>query len=339
MRTARLIFAVALALAVPPAALAQEGGVNFFAEPVPGSRTAPKGGYFVLDATPGEEITQAIGLRNDSGGRLELRLAPVDATTAQFGGVSYGLATEAPSRTGAWLALERTSIVLEPKASAVVPFRVKVPPEAGSGHHLAGISVAAPRAETGAGDAAAGQAGASVDVQTRRIVAVQVNLPGPAEPEISIGGVAPTARPDGLYLEIAMENRGRGLTKGKGVLRVGEDFERPFELDTFVPGTSIAYPIKWRAAAANGEYRASVEVRYGEQVASWQGAFIVGQEVLADLADRQVAPRQPEKDKDGGGSGLSLPALAGAAAGGALLLGGGNFLVSRMRSGSPRRKR
>lgn len=50
-----------------------------------------------------------------------------------------------------------------------------------------------------------------------------------------VEGVTAVARPDGLYLEIAIENRGRGLTKAEGVITVGEDSERRFSVDTFVP--------------------------------------------------------------------------------------------------------
>jgi hypothetical protein len=304
--------AVLVALSVP-LAFAQEGGVNFVAEPVPGSQLSPTGGFFLIQADPGSEISQAIGLRNDSGEVLELQLAAVDAVTGQLGGASYALAGEQPSRTGAWITLERTAVTLAAQSSAVVPFRVQVPVGAGSGQHLAGISIAVPKAADGSVTPGSGQAGASVDVQTRRIIAVQVDLPGPADPELVVGGVTPVARPDGLYLQIAMENKGSALTKASGTIGVGDDFKRDFEVDTFVPRTSIAYPIKWDAEAQDGEYPARVELRYGGRVAQWVGSFTLGEEVLEDLADRRVDPAgEPDRED---ASGVPWPALAGAAAG------------------------
>lgn len=136
--------------------------------------------------------------------------------TGQLGGASYALADETPSQTGSWITLERTAVTLPANGSAVVSFDVTVPSLARSGHHLAGISISVPKEQDGPADASGGQAGASIDVQTRRIIAVQVNLPGSAEPELVIGGISPAARPDGLYLEIAVENTGRGLTKAEG---------------------------------------------------------------------------------------------------------------------------
>ncbi|MGH9153014.1 MAG: WxL protein peptidoglycan domain-containing protein [Acidimicrobiales bacterium] len=295
------------------AAFAQQGGVNFVAEPVPGSQLSPTGGFFLLQADPGSEITQAIGLRNDSGETLGLQLAAVDAVTGHLGGASYALAGEQPSRTGAWISLERTAVTLAAQGSVVVPFRVQVPAGAESGHHLAGISIAAPKAAGTSVTPGNGRTGASVDVQTRRVIAVQVNLPGPADPEMVVGGVTPVARPDGLHLQIALENKGRALTKASGTIAVGDDFERDFDVDTFVPRTSIAYPVKWDAKARDGEYPARVELRYGDRVARWEGSFTLGEEVLEDLADRRVGPAT---SPDGGdASDLPWAALAGALAG------------------------
>lgn len=329
MRAAWAAVAAGLLLLTASAASAQQGGINFVAEPVPGSRTDPAGGFFVLDAAPGEEITQSIGLRNDSDGALEMQLAAVDAVTGQRGGVSYALAGETPTRTGMWITLERTAVTLAAKASAVVSFRVAVPPGAESGHHLAGISISVPKAQSGPAEPGRGQAGASIDVQTRRVIAVQVNLPGPADAELVIGGVAPVARPDGIHLEIALENVGRGLTKAKGVLSAGDDFERDFDVDTFVPRTSIAYPVKWATEARDGEYPVRVELRYGDRTAEWAGTFTVGQAVLKELADRQVDPAKAPSQENR--SGLPLPALAGAAVGGAVVVGGAGVAMLRLR--------
>lgn len=331
MRPLRLVQLLAgmLILVAAGVATAQEGGVDFVVEPVPGSSTAPRGGYFLINVTPGGEVSQAIGLRNDSPSRLELRLAAVDAVTGQLGGASYALDTEAPTRTGAWITLDRTSLTLEPKASAVVPFRVAVPTGAESGEHLAGISVAAPTNKGVPGAAGKGQAGASVDVQTRRIVAVQVNLPGPSDPELVVTGVTPAGRPDGLYLEIGIENAGRGFTTGEGTITLPDQgFERAFSIDTFVPGTSIAYPIKWTEAADDGNYQARVDIRYGERVARWNGTFTVGEAVRKELAERQVETPE-QRNNDGGG--LSAAALAVAMLAGAVITAAGAITVIRLR--------
>lgn len=328
MKAGHLLAGCVLLLATASAASAQDSDRTFVAEPVPGSQTAPTGGYFLLEAEPGEQIQQSVGLRNDSAGQLELRLAAVDATTGQLGGVSYALPDERPSRTGAWITLERSTVTLGPGASAVVSFTVAVPADATTGQHLAGLSIAAPTAAGDSAEAGEGEAGASIDVQTRHVIAVQVDLPGPAEPELVVEGVMPAARPDGLYLEIAIENRGRGLTKATGAITVGDEFEREFDVDTFVPGTAIAYPIKWSTDANDGEHEAVVELRYGDEVARWDGTFTVGEEVRDELEERQVTPPSEENDGD---SDIPMGLMVGGALAGGLLVAGGGYRFARLR--------
>jgi hypothetical protein len=296
----------------PPAkrAAAQDAGVEFVVEPVPGSQTAPRGGYFVIAAEPASSIGQAVGLRNDSERPLELHLAAVDAVTGSLGGVSYGLPDEEPVRTGAWISLADSVVQLAPGASAAVPFEVSVPADARSGVHLAGLSVAVPGSDDDPGQAGSGQAGASIDVRTRRVVAVQIELPGPSEPELVIGGVTPAARPDGLYLEVAIENAGHGLTTGEGTLTLpDEGFERRFSIDTFVPATAIAYPVRWTTEAEDGTHRVRVEVHFGDRTATWEGTFGIGDDLRRDQADRQV---ETAGRSGGAGRDLWVPLVAGA---------------------------
>lgn len=318
-----------LVLVVAGTAAAQEADDSFVAEPVPGSQMAPDGGYFLLDASPGEQVRQSIGLRNDDDEALELRLGAVDATTGQLGGVSYGLTDDTVERTGAWITLERSTVTLEPGASAIVAFTVTVPDDARSGTHLAGLSIAAPARGQDDAESGEGQAGASVDVQTRRVIAVQVDLPGPARPELVVGGVTAEARPDGLYLEIDIENRGGALTTADGSITVGDDFEHAFSVDTFVPGTSIGYPVKWTGEAVEGEHEASVELRYGDETVTWSGTFEVGEDTLEELGQRQVAPPAPNGDSSG--SALPVTAIVGALAAVAALLFGGVYMIRRRR--------
>ena len=319
----------ALLLVATPAASAQQPDGGFVAEPVPGSQVAPAGGYFLLEAAPGDEVRQAVGLRNDSGEPLELRLDAVDAMTGQRGGASYELPEDEADRTGAWIRWERSTVTLAPGASAVVPFTVVVPAGVRSGDHLAGLSIAAPAKPGDEGERQQGQAGASVDVQTRHIIAVQIEVPGRADPELVITEVEPDARPDGLYLQIGIANRGRKLTKARGSITVGDRFEQEFDVDTFVPGTRISYPVKWTTQAEQGEYPASVELRYGDEVATFQGDVRVGDSTLAELGDRQVTVH----DEDTGGSDPPVSLIAGVLLAAAVLIGGyGSF--RRRRGGS-----
>lgn len=306
-----------LSMLVPAAAIAQQPGVEFAVEPAPKSQTAEGGGYFLIRGGIGQRVKQSLNLRNESDRPLTLKLAAVDATTGQLGGVSYGLPQDPVERMGAWISLDRTTVTLEPGQARVVRFEVSVPPGVPGGQHIAGIAVWALGQEAEDG----GDEAVSVVVQTRRIVAVQVDVPGPQEPELVVTGVKPAARPDGLYLEIQIENQGSAMTTGDGTLEIpAQAFIKDFFVDTFVPATSIGYPIKWTDDPREGVYDAHVEIDYDDdKVARWDGTFTVGDPVLEELEDRGVAVV-------GGG----LPRwMVLAPAGIILLLGGTLFVRSR----------
>ena len=215
-----------------------------------------------------------------------------------------------------------TEVQLGPGESRTISFQVDVPDDVRSGEHLAGLSV---WAREGEGDGPNEDDAVGIDVRSRRIMAVQVNVPGPSEPELVIAGVEPAARPDGLYLEIDIENTGFSLTKGEGYIELPDDgFRQEFALDTFVPDTSIGYPLKWMDSPQEGEYRGVVEITYdeGEKVARWEGTFVVGDPVLDELEDRGAATSR--------GRPAWMAPAAGAAA---LLLAAAATLSLRRRKG------
>ncbi len=276
--------AVILLVGIAPALAAQERGVDFVVEP--GAESQAENGYFLIHADPGDEIEQSVVLRNDTKKDLRLRLAAVDATTGTYGGASYALPNQQARLTGSWISLDDRAVALAAGEGATVGFTVTVPDDALSGQHLAGLAVWSPRKNGGDG---VSSGGASIRVQTRRIVAVQVDLPGPAQPHLTISGVEPIVRPDGVYLAVDITNDGRGLTTGKGNIEVVEgSFKQDFAIDTFIPQTELAYPIKWRKAAPEGDYNASVKIRYDGRVATWEGSFRVGPEVEEGLTDRGI---------------------------------------------------
>ena len=328
LRSALVLACAILPLSPVAAGAAAEDAPKFLAQPAAGSSTEPRGGYFVVAGSPGKTFTQSVALRNDSEGPLDLHLTAVDAATAQRGGSSFALETDKRAQTATWISLDKTSATLAPRASLTVPFRITVPADAVSGVHLAGISVLVPAAKDAAAEGGS-KAGASVTVQSRRVIAVQVNLPGPADPELVITGVAPVARPDGLYLQVAVDNKGRGLTKGEGVVTLADDgFEQKFSIDTFVPGTSIAYPIKWTDKALDGDHPAHVEIRYGDRVAVWDGKLTIGKAIKEEQANRQVTPPS-DSSTSSPDSGMSFGVIAAGILGAVVLLGGGILLGRR----------
>jgi len=294
---ASVVLIAALLVAMAQSSVLAQGSPStaYGVTPAPGSMTDPASSYFVIEADGGAQIRQTVRITNRSDAVVELMVAAVDASTASNGGVSYSRAGVAPQRAGALIDLPQALVTVAPGASVDVPFTVAVPADARSGLHLAGISVQEVADATAAPGSTDGGAGAAIEVQTRRVTAVQVNVPGPADPELVINGVSPVARGDGLYLEVQIANTGRGLTRGEGRLTLpGRGFEAPITFGTFVPDTSISYALKWTTDAEDGTHPARVEITYGDgKVAVWEGTFTVGDDVRDDQANRQVESAAP----------------------------------------------
>jgi hypothetical protein len=112
-------------------------------------------------------------------------------------------------------------------------------------------------------------------------------------PELTVTGVKPEARSDGMYLLVDVANPGTAPTSGEGAISLpGESFQQAIDLGDMIPGSSTGYPIKWKADPAAGDYEAKVEIRYadGTKLATWGGRFTVKDETLAALDDRLVRP-------------------------------------------------
>ena len=282
--------------------LAQSTDMPFSADPAPGTASY-KAGYFIINASPGETVTETLRLRNDSDAPLKLRIMSVDATTGPYGGISYVLPNDPVNKVGTWTSLPANEVDLAPREAKNIPLNITVPPDATIGDHVGGVTVWLPSAESQAEPGAAGQS-AAIDIQIRRVLSVHVVVPGSADPLLVINDVKPVVRPDGVYLEISIANQGRRLTKGNGFIELPENgFQRDFVLETFVPDTSIAYPIKWIDNPEEGTHQAHVVIRYEQFTAEWWGSFTIGPELTAQ-----------EKEREGGNSHTLLYAILLAAA-------------------------
>ncbi len=262
----------------------------FGAELPPGS-PYQQTGYYLIDSKPGRSIECEVLLTNTSNKALTLQLAGVDASTGPYGGVSYETVDEKVDAMGAWIDLDQKQVQLAVNARVIAKFTVNVPADAAPGDHVGGLVAMVPTKDEGKTVAGGQEAGAVVVVQPRRVIAVQVVVPGTAEPTLAIDNVVPVARPDAMYLGIQIESTGQLLTQGHGTIELTDgSFGGDINLGTFVPGTSIEYPVKWTQAPEPGDYPAYVKILYDDdkRVAEWRGTVTVGDTVMKDLENRLV---------------------------------------------------
>ena len=287
------VCAAVLALAWPGAARAA-AGPSFSIAAAPGQASAAHG-YFVLSLAPGQRSTQRVVVSNTSSAPIVVELAPIDANTTPVGGVSYLLPGQPLTRTGAWVSLSESRVPLAPGEVRQVDVTTTVPSGAQPGDYVAGISALIPNKKAAsASPSASNKTSVQVNVQTRRVIAVQVSVPGAAVRKLTITGVKAVPAAGGMDLAIGIASPGGKFTSGSGTITVPSTrLKRDFPLDLFVPGTSIAYPIThWQIAPKAGAYPASVVIHYASntQVATWSGSITVGGAALKQLKNQYVPP-------------------------------------------------
>jgi WxL interacting protein linking bacterial and host surfaces len=245
---------------------ASAAGPTFALKPA----TEAKLGYFVLAGQPGATLRGKVEVANVGSKAGSTSLYAVDATTGATSGAVYRSKQEPRRDVGSWIKLARSTVELMPGESTVVPFSVRVPDEAFAGQHLGGI-VAQRSSGVIASKVAQGgkkKSGFTVNIQALSVLAVQVNVPGPEQPRMTLTGIKPGSQPGHQSLLLGIGNAGNVLVKGSGSLKVVNHAGRQvqsqsFNLDTFVPKTQIDFPVYIQGKALPaGRYRGTVTIDY-----------------------------------------------------------------------------
>jgi hypothetical protein len=255
--------------------------------------------YFVYDAQPGQIIQDQVRVTNRGTLAGTVRLYPVDAATGQTSGTVYRGAADPRVDVGTWVTFDDgiSEVTLAPGDARDLGFTVRVPADAAAGQHVGGLVAEDTQLRTGArtGDLA-------VTLQSRSVVAVQLNLPGVTSEQLTITGATTDVRQGYQMLVLSMRNDGTVILKPAGVATImdaaGQELRRlSLQLDTVLPGSAIEYPIAVPGQALEaGSYQLVVDLTYGTQGrASWQSGLEItrrqAQQVTGSVS--QQPPRQP----------------------------------------------
>ena len=92
-------------------------------------------------------------------------------------------------------------------------------------------------------------------------------------------------------------NHGKAFAHGTGVIRVPDtktDFS--FKIDTFVPGTSIVYPMQWTKTVVPGTHHVEVDLDYeGGRRTTWNGIVTIGDALANQLGNNLANVKPPAK--------------------------------------------
>jgi hypothetical protein len=107
----------------------------------PASSTGPDGrSWAELTLDPGEEATDHLAVRNFSDTEVTFAISAADGLFTDTGRFDMLAPGEPSTAAGTWLTVP-SSVTVAPSQTAIVPFVVRVPPDAEPGDHAAGVAV------------------------------------------------------------------------------------------------------------------------------------------------------------------------------------------------------
>ena len=273
----RWVLAAVVTLAASTLVAAPAAAEFVAATPAPGSIVA-RGAYYQLPLGPGASLAQKLRVFNPNDHAVTVDVEAVDAATSDQTGAMYGSPGSAKAGTSRWVVVSSPEITMKPRETRDIPFTVQVPAGTPPGQYLAGVSASVPIRDAHlSGTNRPNTAGFAIAVQSQRLIAVEVDVPGPRAPQLVVTGVDPKATPGGVALGLHLANRGNAFAHGKGVVRVADtntDYE--FNIDTFVSGTAIVYSMPWTKTVVPGTHHVEVDLTYeGGRRTSWNGDIVI----------------------------------------------------------------
>lgn len=278
-----------------------EGGATFGLRPERYDPARPlTRSYFIYEATQGQSFRDEIRVWNSGESEGTMRLYAVDATTGQTSGAVYQAQDSQRSGVGSWIQLEQSEITLAPGEERVIGFTVHIPAGARAGQHLGGLVAEDMLLHEGQQ-----QGNLQIKMQTRTVAAVQVNLPGERFERVEIVDVKSDIESDLQALILTLRNTGTEMTKPTGSLAILDAQNRevgriPFQMDTFLPGSEIDYPLYVQGEIlSEGQYRVVPMLTYGnggearyEKIVEVTPAQIeqIYESVKQELPERALAP-------------------------------------------------
>ncbi len=272
------------------------GGASFTLQPATVNPTNPLSmAYFILAGKPGTVLQESVVVKNVGTATGTLSLYAVDAGTGQNSGIIY-LPQNAPrTDVGAWIHLSMSRVTLAAGQSKVVSFQVVIPRKARAGQHVGGIV-----AEDMEQNSTTTNSRLQITVHSRRVIAVEVNLPGPQVEQLSATGIQVAGSTNYEILKVGLSNTGTMLLKAKGTLQVvgskGQELQNlTMSVDSLLPGTSIAYPLYVQKKALGvGKYQGKLLLKYGHgKLLNYTTTFIISEQQVVQIFNNNGALTLP----------------------------------------------
>ena len=228
------------------AAAAKSAFAGLGASPAPGSPDlAAHNAYFSLHLAPGQSFTGHLLVVNGSPAATTVKIGAVPGLTSPNG--SGAVYANTPGGISTWIDSGAPSVLLKPDSRTIVPFTLTVPAKVTPGDHLVGVVVEGPPHPFT--KAAKGKTSMQVRVQSRIVVGVVVDTPGPQAFTATVGHPYVTAGPEGIgEILTPVHDTGRLLAQPSlkvTVSTAGTTKTLGHATGTILPGGYEKVPVFW----------------------------------------------------------------------------------------------
>ena len=216
-----------------------------------------RGAFFDLHLAAGETKKLAVELGNYGTAPVTAFTFASDAYSMIDGGMAVRLKDQPTSGTTGWLDYAAGTVTLEAGATTARSFSVTVPADAMPGDHITGLVVQSDAAIGGSGEVAFNQV-------VRQVVAVAINVGGPAAPGLALPSATLRTTPAGLvWLDFGVDNTGRRNLRLSGEYAIhdaaGSELARKaVSMSTVFAGDSTTLAIPFAVRLSPGRYLATL---------------------------------------------------------------------------------
>ncbi len=259
-----LLCAVAFLLLAPVTSAA--GGIYVGPNPEKGGEERL---IYVLE--PGETAQAEVVVVNNGDEAVELVVYAADAFNSPHGCVSFcELGEEAGNRVGGWLTLSATEVRLGAKERKIIPFTLRVPPDARPGQYQAGILAqekAPSVTEAEISGSESEKPTVLVTFISRVAARVRVFIPGPREAGLAIPSINQVWHGTSVGLDVELHNTGNVPIKVEGTLEVTDDAGKllgslPISIPCLLSWGKVTYIIDTKTLLPPGQYSVRALLSY-----------------------------------------------------------------------------
>lgn len=299
-----LLFTVLLMIAFPYVVHADNTVQSLVVKAIiPENQKAEVNGYFDLLVKSGEKQTVYVQITNNKEENIVVTLVPANAYTRPGGGIFYDTAINSPDITlldqsfalSDHISVEK-EVAIKGNQTVDVPIEITVP-DMQNGSVLGGLMISekAPANEAVKENTKSNEAKFKVLTKTVFSIAIQLDFPKEATPDLSFGKAG--FHSDGAKVYIEIRNDAPMIQKEiSGTYKVtGEDGKELFEGKIapiiMAPKTQINYPVPWNAPTIeSGNYTLSVLANVAGKKINVDRNFIIDENEVAKYSEKANQP-------------------------------------------------